>query len=307
MAEISKLSKVAIADVAKVDAVLKADIANINGLTIPSAAAPTPLCAFSVRLIPSALGVSGYSGPCCRVRRSSDNVEADVGFDSNDLFGLTSPITNTSDAQSYTDFADFIDHTGSPSTGFVRTWYDQSSNSRDGQETTSSRQAKIYDSGAILEITGTGPGTNSRPYLASVANCAYDVSGITSTTGRMFVNACRMLTDNNGNYDGAPDASFICSNNTSPQWNWRQNDSRINGVDYVDNDYATRALFYADFAGEHGLFSDRATGTIGAFTAVGFGRFGFRMPDNQEFLLYDDADAFMSTIETNMNNFFSLY
>ena len=36
MAEISKLSGVAIADVTKVDAVLKADIANLNGLTIPS-------------------------------------------------------------------------------------------------------------------------------------------------------------------------------------------------------------------------------------------------------------------------------
>ena len=285
----------------------KANIADINGLTIPTSAAPTPLGAYSVRLIPAALGVSGYSGPCMRVRRSSDNVEADVGFDTNGVIGLTSGISNTSDGQSYTDFADFIDHTGTPSTGFCRTWYDQSGNSNDGQESTASSQAKIYDSGAILEITGTGTGTNSRPYLQSASNCAYDVSGIGTTTGKNYFNAAEMLTVFNANYDGQPEAGLICQTNSSTQWNWGTNGTRINGVAYVDSDYATRQDFYNDWAGEHGLFSDRATGSVGAMTAIGFGRFGSRMPNNQEFIIYEDADAFKVSIETNMRNYFSIY
>ncbi len=147
MAEISKISGVAIADVAKVDAVLKADIANINGLTIPSAVAP-PLdtytaatAGYSVRLLRTA-----YTGDIMRVRRDSDNVEADVGFDGTNSLSLTSPISNTSDAQSYTDFADFVDHTGTPTDAFCRYWYDQSGNTNDASQTAAVRQPKIYDS-----------------------------------------------------------------------------------------------------------------------------------------------------------------
>ena len=92
-----------------------------------------------------------------RVRRDSDNVEADVGFDSNDEFGLTSPISNTSDAQSYTDFADFVDHTGTPANGFCRFWYDQSGNGIHLSQITSGSQPKIYDSSAgIIEEGSVG-------------------------------------------------------------------------------------------------------------------------------------------------------
>jgi len=66
-----------------------------------------------------------------RVRRDSDNVEADIGFDSNNEFGLTSPVSNPSSGGPFTDFADFIGHGGTPANGFVRWWYDQSGNAVD--------------------------------------------------------------------------------------------------------------------------------------------------------------------------------
>ena len=82
-----------------------------------------------------------------RVRRDTDNVEADVGFDSNNEFGLTSPVSNPSSGGPFTDFADFIGHGGgSPANGFVRWWYDQSGNSRDVGQATQVTQPKIYDS-----------------------------------------------------------------------------------------------------------------------------------------------------------------
>ncbi len=128
-----------------------ASIAEIDGLTIPSGSVTPPLdtytgavAGYSVRLLRTA-----YTGDIMRVRRASDSVEADVGFDSSNELSLTSPISNTSDAQSYTDLADFVDHTGTPSDAFVRYWYDQAS-SNDAGQATSTAQPQIYDASTGL-------------------------------------------------------------------------------------------------------------------------------------------------------------
>ena len=128
-----------------------ASIAEIDGLAVPVDIAPA--VAYSVRLLGSALGVPSYSGDCMRVRRASDNVEADVGFDASNELSLTSPISNTSDALSYTDLADFVDHTGTPTDAFVRYWYDQSGNANDAGQIIAGSQPQIYDAttGLITE------------------------------------------------------------------------------------------------------------------------------------------------------------
>jgi hypothetical protein len=126
-------------------------VAEFDGLTVPSR---RPAAAYSVRLLGSAVGISSYTGDCMRVRRASDNVEADVGFDAGEL-KLTSPISNTSDAQSYTDLADFVDHTGTPTNAFVRYWYDQSPNANDAGQATAGNQLKVYDATTGL-ITANG-------------------------------------------------------------------------------------------------------------------------------------------------------
>lgn len=143
MAEISKLSGVAIANVAKVDAVTKANIANINDLTIPSAAAflldtyTGAAAAYSVRRLNSA-----YTGACMRVRRSSDNTEQDIGFDgSGDL-----------DTAAIATFC-------STSNGFVRKWYDQSQSGGTGSGTdavqaTAVDQPQIYNGTSVITENG---------------------------------------------------------------------------------------------------------------------------------------------------------
>ena len=163
-----------------------ASIAEIDGLAVPARVAP-PLdtytgaaAAYSVRLLRTA-----YTGDIMRVRRAPDNVEADVGFDGSNELSLTSPISNTSDAQSYTDFADFVDHTGIPKQAWVRYWYDQSGNSIDAEESTATNQPPIYTAGAFITDNGkpaisfnggdqqlqtTGFGTGTNRFITHVAN-----------------------------------------------------------------------------------------------------------------------------------------
>jgi hypothetical protein len=93
--------------------------------------------AYSLRKLRTA-----YTGTAIRVRRSSDNAELDVGFTaSNDL-----------------DTAALLAHVGSGS-GFVTTWYDQSSNVRNATQITAGSQPRIVSNG-VLETVNGKPGIN---------------------------------------------------------------------------------------------------------------------------------------------------
>jgi hypothetical protein len=101
-----------------------------------------PAAAYSLRkLTPNATN-------CIRVRRSSDNTEQDIGFVAN---SPNSPIDTTA----------LLAFVGAGD-GFVATWYDQSTNSRNGTQTTSTRQVRIVNSGVVEDL-------NSLPCLNTFA------------------------------------------------------------------------------------------------------------------------------------------
>jgi hypothetical protein len=77
-----------------------------------------------------------YTGDAIRVRRSSDNAEADIGFDGTDL-----------DNSSLTSFCSGTD-------GFVTTWYDQSGNANNATQGTAANQPKIVSSGSVITVNG---------------------------------------------------------------------------------------------------------------------------------------------------------
>lgn len=79
---------------------------------------------------------TAYAGAAIRVRRSSDNVEADIGFSGNAL-----------------DTAALTAHVGANS-GFVVTWYDQSGNARHVTQATAARQPRIVNAGTIDKLNG---------------------------------------------------------------------------------------------------------------------------------------------------------
>ena len=87
---------------------------------------------FSLRRLSSA-----YAGSAIRVRRSSDNTEMNIGFDS----------SGNLDTTSLTSFV------GSGN-GFVTTWYDQSGLGRDAIQPSASNQPEIVMSGVINTLNG---------------------------------------------------------------------------------------------------------------------------------------------------------
>lgn len=99
----------------------------LDGLTV------SPLYAYSVRKLRA-----GYAGSCMRVRRSSDNAEADIGF------------TSSGDL----DQVALLDHVAANS-GFVTVWYNQMVGVNATQNTAAS-QTRIVNAGAI-DFIGSRP------------------------------------------------------------------------------------------------------------------------------------------------------
>jgi hypothetical protein len=101
---------------------------NDGSTTNPSTAA------YSVRLVNTE-----YTGPCIRVRRTSDNALADIGFASGVL-----------------DQTALLAHVGTGGTdqGYVHTWYDQYSNQFHYSQPSNSWQPKIVTNGAVLMENG---------------------------------------------------------------------------------------------------------------------------------------------------------
>ena len=93
---------------------------------------PNANSAFSLRKLRN-----GYSGPCIRVRRASDNAQRDIYFN-NSLTVDTNAIINFCGA----------------SNGFVSVWFDQSGNNKFLQRGTATNQPQIYNGSAVLLESG---------------------------------------------------------------------------------------------------------------------------------------------------------
>lgn len=82
---------------------------------------------------------SAYTGPAIRVRRSSDNAEADIGFTSAGNLNIATLLA----------FCGI-------SSGFVTTWHDQSGNGRHLVQTTAAAQPRIVNAG-VVDLSGGLP------------------------------------------------------------------------------------------------------------------------------------------------------
>ena len=117
---------------------------------------PGAAAAYSLRT----LSASFVNQPIIRVRRSSDNTEADF---------TAAEITNGT-LTTWTGAND----------GFVRTWYDQSGNARHAEQTTAGNQPQIVDAGALVTdgLKFDGESSHLRTQDAQIVSNTHGITSV---------------------------------------------------------------------------------------------------------------------------------
>lgn len=271
--------------------ILASQIQSFVGLldTYPNAAA-----AYSLRKLRSA-----YTGSAIRVRRSSDNTEQDIGF-----------VNNILDTSSLTSFC------GSGN-GFVTTWYDQSGNAANVTQTTAANQPQIVSSGSVILQNGKPSiqwdGTND--FLQNTSSLSYTNFSLFnlfkfnsySTTGYQAIiqysklDLAQVLTNFQSSDTGV---STIASYSVADIGTTRRLHTHLSTI----SGSTTTSTLYLNggnkATGSRILTSTKTTIAIGA---TDLGAIPFN-GNNQEIILYpSDQSSNRTGIETNINNFYSIY
>jgi hypothetical protein len=242
-----------------------------------------------------------YTGNLIRVRRSSDNTEQDIGYNS----------SNVLDETALTSFV-------GAGNGFITTWYDQSGNSYNAVQTTAANQPRIVNSGtvdkenskpcAVFDGSNDFVATTGTPFSAT-SNTLIAVSkqSALSSYKRLFnignFAAGRYLGSDNNTNDMLAifnNSTFTCSGGVSLSQNvsimynsgtsgvLRNNGSQVNTVTASDASYLSKNLF---------IGNDEQSN-------VGY----FWNGTGQEFIFYPSSQGTnASGIETNINTFYSIY
>ena len=307
MPNINDINGVTVANLAKLDAVLKANISTVNGLTL--AAAFTGLldtytgaaAAYSTRKLKTGVTVAA------RIRRSGDDIEADVEFDSNNEISLTSPISNASSG-TYTDLADFVDHSTTPRNAFVDEWKDQSGSGNDAAQATAANQPKLYDAttGLITE--------NGKPAIDWAGNkqLPTPLSGVGGSPAYTSFHVATI-------HSGGP-AILMATTSTSFYAYGVNGDSgsptstQYSPATYYGNgsliSSATRGDIYNNHSSQ-GLLTVQYTGNANTYQ-FGYISSGFANFNCQECIIYHSDQTSSPTnnrtgIENNINGYFSIY
>ena len=241
---------------------------------------PGAAAAYSLRLLNST-----YTGSAIRVRRASDNAEQDIGFDNNEL-----------DTSALATFCSGTD-------GFVKTWYDQAG-SNDATQATTSAQPKIYDSvaGVVLE--------NGKPIIQDNASAvAHLTSSLSLGTGNFAFSVLSTSSSFFCFLEGDASTEFLFVGQSGSSAASSSNASNITA--YLDGGSAnlsTRQNVYNEFYLQQRLLSVEFDMTT-AQTTIGYSfSSSVKMMSVQELIVYgSDQSSNRSGIETNINDFYSIY
>jgi hypothetical protein len=239
--------------------------------------------AFSLRRLSAS-----YTGAVVRVRRSSDNAEADFT------------------ASQVNDIAAWV---GSGNDGFVRTWYDQAGSGRHAQQSTSGLQPRIVSSGS-LNLDANQPAllfNDTRGDQISVpinGHSVMDIYGVMQTTDDQYILFCAANT-------GSALALFIAANAaTAPQATSGSPTYYANGTALSS---PTRNTLRTTFQNARKTFTitgadtaDAGWSTSPRFSGYGV---GFDFSGNiSELIIYASSTlSRRASIEANINKYYSVY
>jgi len=257
-----------------------------------------------------------FAGSCMRIRRDSDDSETDIGFDSSgDL-----------------DTSAIATHCGSAN-GYVVTWYDQSGNTTNATQSTNGSQPQIYDGSAVVTENGkpaidfdgtndlpistqflTNPATDPKKHLVCVLSPTqryspsyairqpYDFSQTSSGTAyvgmtiREAAGGVRtfVVTDNPG---GAKEES---SADTTQLQNLVSHSMDLTSGARFPNAYLNGSLMTGTAVGYNSGSGNQISNAY-SFVRDYTGSM-------QELIVWNaDQSSNLSSIETDINNYFSIY
>jgi len=251
-----------------------------------------------------------YSGALVEIRRSSDNATKDFFPDSNNALSLNSEDGSGTTLSSWIGSDD----------GFVRTWYDQSGNGYDAQQTTASAQPQIISSGSLITV-------DSKPTIYFDGTKHLVCNSFELIVDRILTASVQSVdtpTVEGVVYQVSYDISG--SNRLSMGYNFSASNEMAIRLSSGDTDSAsysttTRTIITADanFSGNVAALrvdATNATGTastrqtVGNYPVIGArGDGDFEMNGKiSEFVVWNsDQSSNISGIETELNDYYAVY
>jgi len=230
-----------------------------------------------------------------RVRRSSDDTEQDIGFDSNGDLDTTALLA-------------FVG-TGGTDNGYVTTWYDQAG-SNDATNSTASEQPLIVDGGSV--VTENGKAIIQRVDNSSTLKTSYAPNDGAATKTMIFVgdvSPTRGILI--GSSTGSSDYVFFSqdgSSSTIVSNNATLSNEYLNGNSWV---YADRNDVYDDLTSQGLVFANVQFSFVVNDMCLGYQAdvtSNTRMMNYQELIIFDsDQSSNRTGIETNINDHFDIY
>lgn len=239
-----------------------------------------------------------------QVRRASDNATADIGFDNGEL-----------------NIGQLINHC-SGTNCFVSIWYDQSGNGRNATQTTAGNQPKIYDSS-----TGINKINNAPSLYFDGTNDFFDVSdfGISGNNARSIFSSVNFLKATGFLFSISNDSglSDFASYNLTCETGIRiSGGNELYSGTSAGNDYLLTNIFPGGNITASKMFANGSELTAASsvsgvpVTSNTFNKIGkqaivsgLEYQGKIQFLVFyaTDQTANRTGIETNLNNFFSIY
>ena len=257
---------------------------------------PGAAAAYSVRKLDK-----DYTGFAMEIRRASDNATQKIGFVGEDL-----------DVTSINTFC-------SGTTCTVRTWYDQSGNSRNATQTTSTSQPIIYQSNATL-LSNSKPAVFFNADILQLPNSLIVTSPSTIITVYDWesANAGAALINYRSNPLDDPELRYGPSaGSVAFYWNGQYfvnplSTTTTQTLVALSFTGSTTATMYVDGSSSR---SDFKTGPLSTGSPVVPFTFGYYSLVNnyangyiQEFILYNSDVLFNNAeIRTNINSYYSIY
>lgn len=263
---------------------------------------PGATAAFSVRQLSST-----YTGSAVEVRRASDNATQQIGFEGGQIdLGVLTSFCNGTDC-------------------FVRTWYDQSGNGNHATQTTAANQPKIWDSSTGVILENGKPGIRFDGTDDFLDNSGFGISG---NDPRAYFIVSEIPIAGNYTFLSQSDGT---TNGNGQHWIITSETAglavRIFGGNIVFNQDAVgynliSNLYSGSNVTEATMFKNgislsvassvsKAVNTIDSVNYIGKqfgGSPGYFPSIMQEIIMYNsDKAANRLAIETNVNNFFSIY